>query len=206
MSDERFAVTPELIRHVQSFHGHMCPGLAVGIRAAEAALSEIGPHAQDEEVVAIVETDMCGIDAIQYLTGCTFGKGNLIHRDYGKNAFTFYRRSDGKAVRIVSRPAAFGPSREELSELMGKRRAGTLTDNERKRFEELQKARIDWILKVSITDLFELKEPAEPVPSHARIHGSVACEACDELVMETRIRRFDGRFLCIPCFEAASAS
>ncbi len=46
------------VQRARNFHGHMCPGLAIGIRAAELALSEIGPHAQDEEVVAIVETDM----------------------------------------------------------------------------------------------------------------------------------------------------
>ena len=41
-----------------AFHGHMCPGLAIGVRAAEVALQEIGPHSKDEEVVAVVETDM----------------------------------------------------------------------------------------------------------------------------------------------------
>lgn len=46
------------VDQVRRFHGHMCPGLAIGIRAAEAALDQIGPHAEDEEVVAIVETDM----------------------------------------------------------------------------------------------------------------------------------------------------
>lgn len=76
------------IQGTQRFHGHRCPGLATGIRVAEVALREIGPHSIDEEVVAIVETDNCAVDAIQYLTGCTFGKGNLIHRDYGKNVFT----------------------------------------------------------------------------------------------------------------------
>ncbi len=40
------------------FHGHTCPGLTMGIRAAEIALREIGPHSSDEEVIAIVETDM----------------------------------------------------------------------------------------------------------------------------------------------------
>ncbi len=40
------------------FHGHMCPGLAIGVRAAELALNEIGPHSKDEEVVSVVETDM----------------------------------------------------------------------------------------------------------------------------------------------------
>lgn len=51
-------LSAEQIEQVAAFHGHMCPGLAMGIRAAELALQEIGPHAKDEEVVAIVETDM----------------------------------------------------------------------------------------------------------------------------------------------------
>lgn len=45
-------------RKAAEFHGHMCPGLAIGVRAAELALTEIGPHSTDEEVVAVVETDM----------------------------------------------------------------------------------------------------------------------------------------------------
>ena len=51
-------INDALVQKVAEFHGHMCPGLAMGIRAAEVALNEIGPHASDEEVVAIVETDM----------------------------------------------------------------------------------------------------------------------------------------------------
>ena len=43
----------EIVRKTVAFHGHMCPGLAIGIRAAEVALKEIGPHAHDEEVVAV---------------------------------------------------------------------------------------------------------------------------------------------------------
>ena len=68
------ALSPELIQKTTDFHGHWCPGLALGIRAAEWALNELG-KAGDEEIVALVETDMCGVDAIQFLTGCTFGKG-----------------------------------------------------------------------------------------------------------------------------------
>lgn len=84
----------ELLNQIQSFHGHLCPGLAIGIQASNIALREIGAHSADEEVIAVVETDMCAVDAVQFLTGCTFGKGNLIFRDYGKNAFTFIRRAD----------------------------------------------------------------------------------------------------------------
>lgn len=61
--------------------------------------------------MAIVETNMCAVDAIQYLTGCTFGKGNLVHLDHGKNAYTFIRRSDGRAIRVATRPEAMSWTR-----------------------------------------------------------------------------------------------
>ena len=56
---------------------------------------------EDEELVAIVENDSCSVDAIQYVTGCTMGKGNLIFRDYGKHAYTFFNRNTGKGIRIT---------------------------------------------------------------------------------------------------------
>ena len=100
-------IDPQRIEQTIRFHGHNCPGVSIGIRASEMALRDF-ERAPDEEVVAVVETDMCAVDAIQFLTGCTFGKGNLIHLDYGKNAFSFYRRSDGKGIRILTRPEVFG--------------------------------------------------------------------------------------------------
>jgi hypothetical protein len=45
-----------------------------------------------------VENDSCAVDAVQVMTGCTFGKGNLIFRDYGKQAYTFMSRATGKAL------------------------------------------------------------------------------------------------------------
>ena len=193
-------ISEEMVQKTVAFHGHMCPGLAIGIRAAEVALRDIGPHAHDEEVVAVVETDMCGVDAIQSLTGCTFGKGNLIHLDYGKNAFTFYRRSDGKGIRLVTRPDAFGepdPEWEALRERLGDE---GLTPEERERFWELHAARSQQILDIPLDELFELQEPQRDLPHRARVMDSVACEVCSEQVMETRTRRFEGKTLCIPCF------
>lgn len=46
------------LKKIVEFHGHMCPGLATGIAAAQIALREIGAHSKDEEVVAVAETDM----------------------------------------------------------------------------------------------------------------------------------------------------
>jgi formylmethanofuran dehydrogenase subunit E len=177
----------------------------MGVQAARIALREIGPHAQDEEVVAAVETDMCGVDAIQFLTGCTFGKGNLVHRDYGKNAYTFWRRSDGKAVRISGRPDAWrrDPTHEEL---FAKVRAGAATEEEIARFRELHLASADALLQIDPYDLFEVREVPDGPPRKARIHASVNCADCGEATMETRIRRFGGRELCPECFEEALAT
>ena len=46
-------ISQELIQKTIDFHGHSCPGLAIGIRASEVALREVGPSS-DEEVVAVV--------------------------------------------------------------------------------------------------------------------------------------------------------
>ncbi len=193
------------ISDVISFHGHMCPGLAMGIRAAEIALEEIGPHSGDEEIVAITETDMCGVDAVQFLTGCTFGKGNLIHRDYGKNVYTFLRRSDGRAIRISTRPDGWGSDHPEREPLRAKLRTGGATEEERKRLWELQRERSERILAMPVEDIYEVREVDVPSLPLARVHASIPCAFCGEATMETRIRRFGGRELCPPCFEDAIA-
>lgn len=191
------------LERIVEFHGHMCPGLAFGIRAAEAALAEMGPHSQDEEVVAVAETDMCAVDAIQFMTGCTFGKGNLIHHDYGKNAYTFFRRSDGRAVRISARPAASSPPAN--AELMGRVQAGTATPEER---QELLSGAQQWsqhLLAAPLEELYEVREVNAEPPGRARIHTSIECDACGEATMETRLRLLQGRRLCTLCFADAMA-
>jgi len=190
------------IEGTQRFHGHLCPGLAVGIRVAQIALREIGPHSADEEIVAIVETDMCGVDAIQYLTGCTFGKGNMIHLDYGKNAFTFVRRSDGKAIRIVLRHDALGEPKPERESMVARVRSGQAAPEEIAQYQALRSERLEQILHAPEERLFEVRPVQPRVPRQARVLDSVLCDECGEMTMETRTRRFQGRMLCIPCFEA----
>ncbi len=195
-------ISHELIEKTKEFHGHWCPGLAIGIRAAEWALREMG-KAGDEDIVAVVETDMCGVDAIQYLTGCTLGKGNLIHKDYGKNAFTFYRRGDQKAARLVLRPEIYGEGAQEtLGRLHAKMQRQGLTEEEKALWRETREMVSRRIMQSGHEELFELKEPGGPVPRKARILSSLICERCGESTMESRTRLLNGETLCIPCFEA----
>ncbi len=196
-------VTPlseEQIKQVIAFHGHSCPGLAIGIRAAQIGLREVGPSSQDEEVVAVVETDMCGVDAIQVLMGCTFGKGNLIHLDYGKNAFSFYRRSDSKGIRVVTRADIFNRPEEEMVRLRSKMEGEGLNAEEKARLKQLTAAKVKEIMEADLETLFEVRKACGPIPRKARILAGLICEGCGERTMESRIRRFMGQNLCTPCF------
>lgn len=188
------------IKKVIDFHGHWCPGLAIGIRAAEIGLREVGRSSQDEEVVAVVETDMCGVDAIQVLMGCTFGKGNLIHLDYGKNAFSFYRRSDGKGIRVTTRPNVFNRPDDEMVRLRGKMEREGLSPEEKAKLRELTASKVREIMETELEALFDVKEAPGPIPRKARILEGIICERCGERTMESRIRRFMGQNLCPPCF------
>lgn len=189
-----------VLERLVAFHGHQCPGLAMGVQAARLALREVGPDTSDEGVVAVVETDMCGVDAIQFLTCCTFGKGNLVHRDWGKKVFTFFRRSDGKAVRIAARPGVLQPDPEH-QRLRERISAGQASDADRERFRELHVQRSEQVLAQDPEELFTVEPVDDEPPRRARVKDSVACARCGEEVMETRIRRVDGRELCQPCFD-----
>jgi formylmethanofuran dehydrogenase subunit E len=193
-------INDRLIQETISFHGHWCPGLATGIRAAEWAIAEFG-KASDEEIVAVVETDMCGVDAIQYLTGCTFGKGNLIHKDYGKSAFSFYRRRDGKSARLVGRNDIREEFRSILDPLHAIMQEQGLSDEEAGLLKDTREKVSARIMNSPIEHIFDVRETNFPVPRKAGIMTSLVCAQCGESVMETRTRRFHDRTLCIPCFD-----
>ena len=160
---------------VADFHGHVCPGLAIGYVMSRAGLKALADaRSEDEEIVAVVENDACGVDAVQYLTGCTFGKGNLIFQDYGKQAYTFYHRASGKAVRVTPLPRENPP-------------------------EETREERVRWLLSAPLEDVAAATSVDVPAPDYARIRGSVDCAFCGERVMETRARIREGKVSCIPC-------
>lgn len=196
----RCQVPQERIEGAVSFHGHWCPGLALGVRAAEWALAEVG-SSHDEEVVAVTETDMCAVDAVQFLTGCTFGKGNLLFVDHGKVAFSFFRRRDGKGFRILKRPedAPEDPGAEALRKRIAAEEA---SEEDRRRWEALRKARCDALLAADLDAIFSVTAVPYRLPERARLLRTLCCDACQEPFMETRGRLFQGKTLCLPCFEA----
>lgn len=184
---------------VVKFHGHSCMGLATGYRVAEAAMQELGSNRDvDEELVAVVENDNCSLDAIQYVTGCTMGKGNLIFKDYGKSVYTFMLRPGGKALRMVPRTlddSIFST----LNELRQKIFSGEATAEEQKLFSEKMAEALEVFLTLPLGEVVDIEEVKLELPEKARIFNSVSCDACGEKVMEPRARVRDGKIVCLPC-------
>ena len=189
----------EDFRRCVEFHGHLCPGLAIGFQAARTLMERLGVRkAPDEELVAIVETDACGADAIQVITGCTFGKGNFIFKNYGKHAFTLVDRKKEKGVRVCLRSDAFkmAPESLSLSEKVQKDEAST---KEIERYRQLQQERVEKILNADTESLFKIEEIIPDIPPKARIVESGICDLCGEPTKIDLLRKTNGKRMCIPC-------
>ncbi len=197
-------LSEEKIEKAIEFHGHTCPGLAIGIRVSELAINRIGID-QTASGLCVVETDMCAVDAVQFLTGCTFGKGNLVHRDWGKAGFTFFNRDTQKGFRaLFNNDFRRNDEKEDpdnnTGKLMQKVADKTATRDEVQQAEDMKAAAIARIMDADLDDLFLVEEIKAPPVKPARILASIQCQSCSEMVMESRMRRFDGQDLCIPCF------
>jgi formylmethanofuran dehydrogenase subunit E len=147
--------------------------------------------------VAIVENDSCAADAVQYITGCTFGKGNFLFRNYGKHVYTFYNRATGKGVRISEDYRGFDND-PLFSELKKRQAAGEDVSVERKAYL-MEKAAA--ILRADEAEIMTTMPVTSPLPEEAKIRGSARCALCGEKFMESRGRVKNGKIVCIPCFE-----
>ena len=186
----------EDFKKAAEFHGHVCPGLAMGYRVARYVKAHY-PRSEDEELVCIAENKSCSVDAVQFLLGCTAGKGNLIVIDNGKQAFTFYSRDQGKALRIYFKGDVFAG----MDAMRQKMAAGNLTPAEKKEMEGLRSRIMEQILKARDEDLLDVREAEIPAPEKARIYPSLVCQECGERFMEIMGRTAEGKVLCKGCFE-----
>ncbi len=197
--NETHVMEKEDFKRCVDFHGHTCPGLAIGYRAAKAALEWLSENrATDEEMVATVETNACGTDALQVLTGCTLGKGNLLFKDRGKHVYTLVSRRSGDGVRIVLRPHALELS-DRHRELVDKIREEKASPEERKEFWALHIQKAQEVLEKPLEALFSIKATHVPVPEKAMIEPSRPCDRCGEPTMLSRLEEINGQYLCREC-------
>lgn len=164
----------EEMNRAAAFHGHSCPGLAIGVRACTEARARLGlSFSADEELVCVVEHNACGVDAVQALLGCSLGKGNLVVRPTGKMAFTFFVRG-GEALRLYFKGTGEGLPRDIWQER---------------------------ILTAPFDELFTASKPDFPCPERARRFQNVTCALCGEAAPEHKIRLQEGKLVCLDCFQ-----
>ncbi|UXM84441.1 FmdE family protein [Methanococcus aeolicus] len=185
----------EDLKNTIEFHGHFCPGLAMGYRVAKYVQNHY-KKSEDEELVAIVYNNSCSVDAIQYLLGCTFGKGNLIFKDYGKHVYVFYSREHKKGIRVSFKDEITN----EMNNMWDK--LSKVSDKERiKLMDELKGKCAEKILNLFDGELLNIEEVDIPEPEKAKIYPSLKCDECGEYFMEIKGRLINGKVVCMECFE-----
>lgn len=165
----------ELWEKAALFHGHQCPGLAIGYKAALLAkeiLDIDDSNIEDEEIVCLSETDACGVDAIQVILKATLGTGSMSIDYLGKHAFNIYNRKNGKKARFVFCDSTKFPSKEE---------------------------KLTYILSKEPKDLFLIKETIRDFPQKARIYDALPCAICGEQTAKNALVYVNHQSICKTC-------
>ena len=191
---------PDDLKRCVEFHGHICPGLVYGYLVAKEAIKLMKlRRSVDEEVVAICENDSCAIDALQVLLGTVAGKGNLIIKNFGKNAYTVLNRSKRQAYRF-SRKTHYdykGKAKSQFDRLEAAMAAGTASEDDRR---DLKRLKVNDLLARPFEEIFTTTEVPFDEPLYAQIAPSEPCAICGEMTMAAKmIKLSNGRQVCIPC-------
>lgn len=187
-----------LLESTINFHGHLCPGTATGYRAALVALKILneGKPLGDQYVV-IIENDVCGLDGIQIVTGCTVGNDGIIIENGGKQVFRFLHKKTGCGIRVSLKQPLWGCNDPII--LHEKVKIGTATPEERQEFFRLRLERGEHLLKYNDDDLFNVTEIFEKVAGKPRLFPFVTCRRCQEEVMLPWATKEGEHYVCSSC-------
>ncbi len=169
-------------------HGHLAPGIALGLRMSEIALVRMNTKKGDKYLIGISETARCLADAMQAATGCTLGHGSAFVEDYGKLALTLGDVRAKKGVRVALKDEA-----NNHSSLMNKwmMRLGKLSHEEEEK------------LGVQLLDMDEKNFLIQDVEidrgQNFEKSGIVPCKECGELIPENLTERKGNEIYCKSC-------
>jgi formylmethanofuran dehydrogenase subunit E len=106
-----------LLLKAGQLHGHICPGLAMGIMASLYAIDSLKLDISDlNKLRVIAEMRNCLTDGVQFVTSCTFAKKDaFIYKESGDAAFIFYTEG-GSGIRIQPRDESSEVIRTSTSE------------------------------------------------------------------------------------------
>ena len=87
---------------VIDFHGHTCPGIAIGYRVATLAQREMGIRpTSDSELLVKAETHSCAVDAFQIINKATIGRRALMIEDTNQPTYWFHFTGTQEILKIT---------------------------------------------------------------------------------------------------------
>ena len=191
----------------QTFHGHKCPAMPLGLRAGAAAMNRLGvTRSPDGQLVALVELGddhcaHCFADGIQVITGCTYGKGNIRQLNYGKWGVTLVDRASGRAVRVV--PKAEAMLANKRSEFFTQYREKGIPASQVP--AEVVEPMIARVMNAPEEALLTVGTPCDhPLPKKVESFAGFVCERCGEMTVEGYGRPLGDAKVCLPCYETAA--
>ncbi|RIV23236.1 formylmethanofuran dehydrogenase [Alicyclobacillaceae bacterium I2511] len=198
-------VTDEELKGAQFFHGHKCPAMPQGLRAGHLAMDILGVQRARTggELMMIVEIgdnhfSGCLADGLQYSTGCTFGKSNIIKKPLGKFAFTLIDPKTQRAVRVSAK-------HDRMKQCL----TMPFFDERRKGIPpyDLDPGVVDPLIEDTLTrdwqEMFDvILYENYPVTKAGETFEAVQCQDCKELVVTQYAQQLNGEWYCQTCFDA----
>ena len=197
-------MTHEEYEPAKAFHGHKCPAMPLGLRAAEAAMNALGvSRAQDKELYVISETGKghaagCFLDGVMFATGCTYGKSNIEKLYYNKMAFTLIDVEGRRSVRVRLSDDFFGNMLH--SSFVAQRKAGVAPQDVP---SDLADPLVEKVLTMPEGAFLDIGA----VRPHEFTKGSGCfdtdlCVKCGERVFVDKMTQTDSGPVCVPCGRA----
>jgi len=188
-----------------TFHGHKCPAMPLGLRAAAAAMNALGVgRAKDKELHVISETGKghaagCFLDGIMVATGCTYGKSNIEKRYYNKMAFTLIDVQGERSVRVSLKPEFFAGMLN--SPFVEQRKQGVPP-------QDISPAIADPLVEKVMSMPEEVFLDIGPITScrltrKAGVFDAESCSQCGEMVFVDKLLDTGAGRICLGCKDKA---
>ncbi len=192
----------EILYSAVNIHGHACGGMPMGFVAGMAALKALGiERERNMDTMAVVEAGNghaagCFVDGVQFVTGCTFGKGVMKKEPKGKWSFRLIDKKTGKAVKVTLRP-----------EILAKAFAAPFITEYRSKGvnptdipAELGRAGFVRPFGLAPEEVVTVEGPFDvELPKPTPCFETVLCAVCGNTVAENYARVEKGRAVCSDC-------
>ncbi|MGQ9826060.1 MAG: FmdE family protein [Desulfotomaculales bacterium] len=187
---------------IANYHGHLCPELAVGYRAGLIARASLNLNRRNaHEFFVVAENLSSAIDALQYLTGCTFGNQSFYAYETGKHVYYFARYNQEQVLHEALRISLINPliDLSPYQPIAARLCAGKAAPEEVSLYHRAISQAVKDILNLPEESLFTQKVVSIRRPQPFSRHAYSRCARCGEVVAAFSIVAINDRPLCPVC-------